>query len=171
MAAVTICSDFGDPRNKVSHCFHCFPISSYLPHTIVKTPRFSTPPPCPSLFSLTGLSYHTFSSSCSQSKLLIIQIHESLISEKPETVRGMVLKSCYIWSFWLILKSWRRRKGQSSRNKFWEEQHRTCPTSYQTKAQDKSNSNSLVLARGQRNCSVNHRWESRLLHGGGGITS
>ena len=29
MAAVTICSDFGGPKNKVSHCFHCFPI--YLP--------------------------------------------------------------------------------------------------------------------------------------------
>ena len=29
MASVTICSDFGAPKNKVSHCFHCFPI--YLP--------------------------------------------------------------------------------------------------------------------------------------------
>ena len=29
MAAVTICSDFGMQRNKVSHCLHCFPI--YLP--------------------------------------------------------------------------------------------------------------------------------------------
>ena len=29
MAAVTICSDFGATQNKVSHCFHCFPI--YLP--------------------------------------------------------------------------------------------------------------------------------------------
>ena len=29
MSAVTICSDFGAPKNKVSHCFHCFPI--YLP--------------------------------------------------------------------------------------------------------------------------------------------
>ena len=29
MAAITICSDFGAPENKVSHCFHCFPI--YLP--------------------------------------------------------------------------------------------------------------------------------------------
>ena len=29
MAAITICSDFGTPKNKVSHCFHCFPI--YLP--------------------------------------------------------------------------------------------------------------------------------------------
>ena len=29
MAAVTICSDFGAPPNKVPHCFHCFPI--YLP--------------------------------------------------------------------------------------------------------------------------------------------
>ena len=29
MAAVTICSDVGAQENKVSHCFHCFPI--YLP--------------------------------------------------------------------------------------------------------------------------------------------
>ena len=29
MAAVTICSDFGAQTNKVSHCFHCYPI--YLP--------------------------------------------------------------------------------------------------------------------------------------------
>ena len=26
MAAVTICSDFGAQKNKVSHCSHCFPI-------------------------------------------------------------------------------------------------------------------------------------------------
>ena len=26
MAPFTICSDFGDQKNKVSHCFHCFPI-------------------------------------------------------------------------------------------------------------------------------------------------
>ena len=26
MDAVTICSDFGDQENKISHCFHCFPI-------------------------------------------------------------------------------------------------------------------------------------------------
>ena len=29
MASVTICSDFGAQKNKVLHCFHCFPI--YLP--------------------------------------------------------------------------------------------------------------------------------------------
>ena len=29
MAAVTICSDFGAQKDKVSHCFHCFPI--YMP--------------------------------------------------------------------------------------------------------------------------------------------
>ena len=29
MAAVTICSDFRAPQNKVCHCLHCFPI--YLP--------------------------------------------------------------------------------------------------------------------------------------------
>ena len=27
MAAVTFCSDFGAPQNKVCHCFHCFPIN------------------------------------------------------------------------------------------------------------------------------------------------
>ena len=26
MAAVTICSDFGVPKDEVCHCFHCFPI-------------------------------------------------------------------------------------------------------------------------------------------------
>ena len=29
MVAITICSDPGAPKNKVCHCFHCFPI--YLP--------------------------------------------------------------------------------------------------------------------------------------------
>ena len=29
MAAITICSSLGAQKNKVSHCFHCFPI--YLP--------------------------------------------------------------------------------------------------------------------------------------------
>ena len=29
MAAVTICSDFGAQKNKVGHCFYCFPI--YFP--------------------------------------------------------------------------------------------------------------------------------------------
>ena len=29
MSSVTICSDFGAQKNKVSHCFYCFPI--YLP--------------------------------------------------------------------------------------------------------------------------------------------
>ena len=28
MAAVTICSDFGAPQNKVSYCLHCFPIQT-----------------------------------------------------------------------------------------------------------------------------------------------
>ena len=39
MAAVTICSDFGAQKNKVSHCFHCFLI--YLPWSHVQL--FMTP--------------------------------------------------------------------------------------------------------------------------------
>ena len=30
MAAATICSDFGAPKNKVSHCFHCSPSISQI---------------------------------------------------------------------------------------------------------------------------------------------
>ena len=29
MAAVTICSDLGAPKNKLSHCVHCFPSICY----------------------------------------------------------------------------------------------------------------------------------------------
>ena len=32
MTAVTVCSDFGAPQNKVWHCFHCFPI--YFPWSV-----------------------------------------------------------------------------------------------------------------------------------------
>ena len=30
MASITICSDFGTPKNKVWHCFHCFPIYLWI---------------------------------------------------------------------------------------------------------------------------------------------
>ena len=49
MAAITICSDFGAQINKVSHCFHCFPI--YLPwsdrtrcHFVLAHPYFQDYP-------------------------------------------------------------------------------------------------------------------------------
>ena len=38
MAAVTICSDFGAPKHKVWHCFHCFPI--YFPWSDGTSPAF-----------------------------------------------------------------------------------------------------------------------------------
>ena len=41
MTAVTICSDFGDPKNKVWHCFHCFPI--YFPWSDGSRCPFHTP--------------------------------------------------------------------------------------------------------------------------------
>ena len=57
MAAVIICRDFGAPQNKVSHCFHCFPI--YL--------QWSDGTKCHDLHSLNvkfkpdvSLSYFTF---------------------------------------------------------------------------------------------------------------
>ena len=43
MAANHICSDFGAPKNKVSHCFHCFPCfpiyssnQLYFSHTLLQ---------------------------------------------------------------------------------------------------------------------------------------
>ena len=36
MAAVTICSDFGAQKNKVSHCFHCFPIYHQMVNTKIR---------------------------------------------------------------------------------------------------------------------------------------
>ena len=68
MAAVTICSDFGAPQNKVCPCFHCFPI--YLPwsdgtrcHNLsfLNVELWSTF----SLFSLTFIKRHFSSSSLS----------------------------------------------------------------------------------------------------------
>ena len=39
MAAIIIYSDFGAQKNKVSHCFHCFPI--YLPLLLLLLSHFS----------------------------------------------------------------------------------------------------------------------------------
>ena len=50
MAAVTICSDFGALKNKISHCFHCFPI--YL--------SWSDGTRCHELSFLNSLSSFTF---------------------------------------------------------------------------------------------------------------
>ena len=38
MTAITICSDFGAQKNKVSHCFHCFPIFGYWDYSPTNHP-------------------------------------------------------------------------------------------------------------------------------------
>ena len=38
MAAITICSDFGAQKNKVWHCFHCFPIYFLAEEPDIKLP-------------------------------------------------------------------------------------------------------------------------------------
>ena len=60
MAAVTICSDFGAPKNKVWHCFHCFPI--YFPW-VAKGGRLSDTFWCHPTISLSVVPF----SSCPQS--------------------------------------------------------------------------------------------------------
>ena len=61
MAAITICSDFGAPQNKIWHCFHCFPI--YLPwsdrtgcHDLSFKPTFSLSSFIKRLFSSSSFS-------------------------------------------------------------------------------------------------------------------
>ena len=67
MAAVTICSDFGAPKNKVWHCFHYFPV--YFPWSDGTRCHFSSiqfssvDQSCPTLFdpmnrSTPGLPIH-----------------------------------------------------------------------------------------------------------------
>ena len=66
MAAITICSDFGAPQNKVWHCFHCFLI--YLPWsdgTRCHDLSFLNVEPTFSLSSLTFIKRHFSSSSLS----------------------------------------------------------------------------------------------------------
>ena len=45
MAAITICSDFGAPKNKVWHCFYCFPI--YFPWACPSSTPGVHPNSCP----------------------------------------------------------------------------------------------------------------------------
>ena len=57
MAAITICSDFGALKNKVWHCFHCFPF--YLPWsdgTKFNDHNFLNPEFQASFFTLLSLS-------------------------------------------------------------------------------------------------------------------
>ena len=50
MAAITICSDFGAQKNKVSHCFHCSVqfSRSVMPNSLWPHELQHTRPPCPS---------------------------------------------------------------------------------------------------------------------------
>ena len=43
MTAVTICSDFGVQKNKVSHCFHCFPIYLLFSYWILTSTIYYQP--------------------------------------------------------------------------------------------------------------------------------
>ena len=65
MAAVSICSDFGAPQNKVWHCFHCFPI--YFPRS--EGPLLC----CKHLLSEFGFLCHGHMSPCSVTKIISIQ--------------------------------------------------------------------------------------------------
>ena len=69
MAAVTICSDFGAPKNKVWHCFHSFPI--YVPWSdsmILVFWMLSFKP----TFSLSSFTFKRLSSSSSLSAIRVV---------------------------------------------------------------------------------------------------
>ena len=65
MAAVTICSDFGAPKNKVSYCFHRFPICHEVmePDVMILVFRMLSFKPTFSLFSFTFIKKLFISSS------------------------------------------------------------------------------------------------------------
>ena len=85
MVAVTICSAFEGPKNKVSHCFHCFPI--YLP--------WSDGARC---------HYHSFLNVELWANFFTLLFHfhqEALSSALLSAIRGCHL---HIWGYWYF--SW-----------------------------------------------------------------
>ena len=75
MAAVTICSDFGAPKNKVSHFFHCFPI--YL-HEVMRLDAIILAFWMLSFKSTFSLSSFTFKRLFSSSSLSAIRVVSSV---------------------------------------------------------------------------------------------
>ena len=79
MASVTICSEFGAPKNKVCHCFHCFPI--YLPWsygTRCHDLHFLNVKPAFSLSSFISIK-RLFSSSLVSTKRVILSLYLRLL--------------------------------------------------------------------------------------------
>ena len=109
MAAVIICSDFGAPKHKVSHCFHCFPI--YLP--------WSDGTKCHDLHFLNmkfkpdvSLSYFTFLKSFSSSSVSAIRVMSSaylrLLIFLPEIlIRAWASSS---WAFHMLYSAYKLNK-------------------------------------------------------------
>ena len=97
MTAITICSDFGAQKNKVWHCFHCFPI--YLPwsdgircHNL----SFISFKPTFSLSSFTFIKRFFSSSSLSAIKVVVSSAYLRLLIFLPQSWFQLVLVDLYV---------------------------------------------------------------------------
>ena len=91
MAVVIICSDSGAQENKVSHCFHCFPI--YLPSggTGSHDLRFLNVEFKPTF----SLSFFTFIKRLFRSSLLsVIRVVSSLYLRLLMFLQGILIPAC-----------------------------------------------------------------------------
>ena len=135
MAAVTICSDFGAPKNKVWHCFHYFPI--YFPWSDETDPMFFvfwmlSFKPTFSLSSFTFIKRLFSSSSLSAIRKKLVEVMEFLLSYF-KFWEMMLWKCCtqYVSKFGALSNGQRTGKGQFS----FKSQRKAMPKNAQTTAQ------------------------------------
>ena len=114
MAAVTICSDFGAPKNKVWHCFHCFPI--YFPWSdrteamIFVFWMLSFKP----TFSLSTFTF--FKRLLSSSSLSAIRVVSSAYLRLLIFLPAILILACIRLQYWVLFLSfvevlpWKRHK-------------------------------------------------------------
>ena len=90
MTAVTICRDFGAQENKVTHCFHCFPV--YLPWDQMPWSLFFECWVLSQLFSLSSsiLIKRLFSSSLLSAIMVVLSAYLRLLL----FIRAIFLLAC-----------------------------------------------------------------------------
>ena len=109
MAVVIICSGFGAPKNKVSHCFHCFPI--YLP--------WSDGTRCHDLHFLNvkfkpdvSLSYFTFIKRLFSSSIFTMRVVSSAYLKFLIFLPAILIPACAssIWAFHVMYSAYKLNK-------------------------------------------------------------
>ena len=134
MAAVTICSDIGAQENKVSHCFHCFPI--YLPWsdgTRCHDLRFLNVELSSQVFSLSSFTFikRLFSSSSLSAIRVVLSAYLRLLIFLPATlIPACALYSpafCIMYSVYTLNKQGDNNQPWRTPFPIWNQSVVPCP--------------------------------------------